>query len=58
MNEKKDIEILIKKLSEKEREIIKILKELKKSKLKSLIIKTNQLPDKSLVNKILNWIGE
>jgi len=34
------------------------LKELKKSKLKSLIIKTNQLPDKSLVNKILNWIGE
>ncbi len=34
------------------------LKELEKSKLKSLIIKTNQLPDKFLVNKILNWIGE
>lgn len=33
-------------------------KEIKKSLLPSLIIKTNQLPDKTLNKKILNWLGE
>lgn len=34
------------------------LKEIKKSRLPYLIIETSKLPDRSLVNKILNWINE
>ena len=33
-------------------------KEIQKSKLPYLIIETDQLPDQSLVEKILGWIGE
>lgn len=34
------------------------LKEIKKTKFPYLIIKTNKLPDKKIVEKILKWIGE
>lgn len=34
------------------------LKEVKKSALPSLIIRTEKLPDESLIKKILNWINE
>jgi thymidylate kinase len=34
------------------------LREIKKSSLPYLIIKTNRLPDKNLVSEILKWLGE
>jgi len=33
-------------------------KEIKKSKLPSLIIETNTLPDQNLTKQILDWINE
>ncbi|MCK5412946.1 MAG: hypothetical protein KAI57_01080 [Candidatus Pacebacteria bacterium] len=36
----------------------KYLEEIQKTKLPYLIVETNVLPDGSLVDKVLNWIGE